>query len=138
MAVAAEGSQFGQPEATIGALPPIWLTYGVTGVDKKKLFELALIGDLFSAAEAEDVSLVNYAVSAEQAEDVARGLVRSMTTSTPGSVASIKDIWHRMEDDLIAAWMDYAIDELTERVQTEEGGHGLSAFLDDTPPRWER
>lgn len=138
MAVAADGSRFGQPEATIGALPPIWLTHGVTGVGKKKLLELAMTGDLLSATEAEEIGLVNYAVSADQARDVARELARSTTASAPGSVASIKEIWHRMEDDLIAAWFAYAINELTERVQTEEGRHGLAAFLDDESPRWER
>jgi enoyl-CoA hydratase/3-hydroxyacyl-CoA dehydrogenase len=137
MAVAADGSQFAQPEAQIGALSPLWLTHGVTAVGKKKILELAMTGTHLSATEAEEIGLVNYCVSADQARDVARELIRSTTASAPGSIASIKDIWHRMEDDLVAAWFEYAIDELTERVQSDEGIHGLSAFLDDSMPRWE-
>jgi enoyl-CoA hydratase/carnithine racemase len=113
-------------------------THGVTGIGKKKVLELAMTGDLLSATEAEEIGLVNYAVSADQAQDVARELARSTTASAPGSIASITDIWQSMEDDLIASWFTNAIDELTERIQTQEGRHGLSAFLDDEPPRWER
>lgn len=138
LAVAGERSRFGQPESTIGALPPIWLTHGITDVGKKKILELAMTGELLPASEAEEIGLINYAVSDDQIDDVARELARSTTASAPGSIESIKDIWTRVEDSLSTAWFDHAIDELTQQVHTEEGRHGLSAFLDNESPRWER
>jgi len=138
LAVAATGSRFGQPEATIGALPPVWLTYGITTASKKDVLHLAMTGDLISAGEAAEVGLVNEAVDAGQAPDVARELARSTTAAAPQSIEIIKDIWVGLEDELFEAWVAYATSELTSLIQTEEGRHGLGAFLEDDTPRWER
>jgi enoyl-CoA hydratase/3-hydroxyacyl-CoA dehydrogenase len=137
MAVATEASRFGQPESTIGVLPPIWLTHGVTSVGKKKLLEIALTGDFLSAREAEEIGLVNYSVSDDQAWDVARELVHSTTASAPGATTSVIDLWHGLEDDLVGVWFEDAASEFAERVQTEESTHGISAFFSDSSPRWE-
>ncbi|TYL37334.1 3-hydroxyacyl-CoA dehydrogenase [Natronococcus pandeyae] len=138
LAVAGDGSRFGQPEGTIGALPPIWLAHGTTSVGKKKLLELATTGDLFTATEAHEMGLLNYAVDSEQAPDVARELARSTTASAPGSIESIKTIWNGVEDDLVDDWLATATDELAERLMSDEGRHGLEAFIEDETPRWER
>jgi enoyl-CoA hydratase/3-hydroxyacyl-CoA dehydrogenase len=138
LGVAAEGSQFGQPEATIGALPPLLLAYGATSVGKKTMLELAMTGDLFSAAEAADAGLVNYAVSRTQAPDVARELARSTTASAPGSIAAMKRLWSGYEEELAAAWRDEAVNDLTDQLWTEEGQHGLETFLGGGSPRWEQ
>jgi enoyl-CoA hydratase/3-hydroxyacyl-CoA dehydrogenase len=138
LGVAADGSRFGQPEATIGAIPPAWLTYGITTASKKEIMELAMTGDLLSASEAADIGLVNYAVDDGQAEDVARELARSTTAAAPQSIETIKDTWVGMENELFDAWLAYAVSELTALIQTEEGRHGLAAFLEDDTPRWER
>lgn len=138
LAVAAEGSQFGQPEATIGAIPPVWITYGIMNLGKKNLLEFALADDLFSASEASDVGLVNYAVSENQAEDVVRELGRSTTASAPQSVAAIKSVWNGIEDDVVSSWLDGATGDLTELLQTDQGEHGLTAFLNGERPRWKQ
>lgn len=138
MAVASTGSQFGQPEATVGLFPPLWLVHGATDMGKKKALELAMTGDLFPATEAEEMGLVNYAVSDTQAEDVARELARSTTASAPGSLELITGTWTRIADSLAAEQLDRAVGDLATQIHTDEGRHGLSSFLTDDSPRWER
>ena len=138
LAVAAEDSQFGQPEATIGALPPLLLAYGPLSLGKKDVFELAFTGKSFSATESDDAGLVNHTVGMGQARDVARELARSTTASAPQSIAAMKDLWSRFEDEMAGAWLEETVTELTTLLQTEEGEHGLSAFLNGEDPRWER
>lgn len=138
LAVATRGSRMGQPEATIGALPPIWLMYGTTSIGKKKLLEVAMTGDLVSASEAEDMGWVNYAVSRNQEMDVARELARSTTESAPQSIEAIKSVWSGFEADLHGSWMDESVSDLVELLQTQQGREGLSAFLANEDPSWTR
>ena len=137
LAVASEDSEFALPEARIGALPPIALTYGRTSLGKKALMELALTGEQFPASEAASMGVVNHVVDREQVEDVARELARSTVASGPESVAAIKGLWASMEDDLLDRWFDEAMDALAERVASEEAEEGLSAFLEKRSAEWE-
>ncbi|MEF8841641.1 MAG: 3-hydroxyacyl-CoA dehydrogenase/enoyl-CoA hydratase family protein [Haloarculaceae archaeon] len=136
LAVAGEGSDFALPEARIGALPPIGLTYGRTSLGKKAIMELALTGEQLPASRAEEMGIVNYTVGSSQVEDVARELARSTTASGPESVAAIKELWAGMEDDLLDRWFDRALETLVERSQSEEATEGLEAFLDERSPSW--
>lgn len=138
LAVASEDSQFGQPEATIGAMPPIWLVEGLVGIGKKDVMELALTGDIIEASEAEEIGLVNHVVSAQQIDDVARELARSTTSAAPKSVAAIKELTSGIEDDYYAEWLSTATDELVTLLQSDTGKEGLEAFLEGNSPPWER
>jgi enoyl-CoA hydratase/3-hydroxyacyl-CoA dehydrogenase len=137
LAVASEGSDFALPEARIGALPPIALTYGRTSLGKKALMELALTGEQCPASEAESMGVVNHVVDREQVEDVVRELARAMASSGPESVAAIKGLWASMEDDLLDRWFDEAMGALAERVASAEAEEGLSAFLEKRSAEWE-
>jgi len=137
LAVASPESDFALPEARIGALPPIALTYGRTSLGKKALMELALAGEQFPASEAEEMGVVNHVVGRGQVEDVARELARQTAASGPESVAAIKDLWTSMEDDLLDRWFDEAVGTLAERVASAEAEEGLSAFLEKRSAEWE-
>lgn len=100
MAIASERSRFGRPETDIGGDSPNWIARGATSVGKKKTMELAMTGNRFPANEAASFGLVNYAVSADQAADVARELARSTTASSPEALESVKRIWNDVEKDL--------------------------------------
>lgn len=137
LAVASIRSDFALPEARIGALPPIGLTYGRTSLGKKAIMELALTGEQLPASRAEEIGIINYAVESRQVEDVVRELARATTVSGPESVAAIKQLWSRMEDDLLDERFDRGLDTLVERSQSEEAKEGLEAFPNKEPPSWE-
>jgi len=138
LAVASSDSDFALPEAKIGALPPIGLTYGRMSLGKKAIMELALTGEQLTATEAESMGIVNHAVDGTQAEDIARELARATTASSPESIAEMKDLWTGMEDDLLDAWFGDAMDRLVERTQSAEAEEGLAAFLEKRDPDWQR
>ncbi|WP_458189657.1 3-hydroxyacyl-CoA dehydrogenase/enoyl-CoA hydratase family protein [Haladaptatus sp. NG-WS-4] len=138
LGVAADGSEFGLPEARIGALPPIGLTYGALSLGKKDVLELSLTGNRLDATEAEAAGIVNLTVSDGQVQDVARELARETTATAPGSVAAMKELWTGMEETLLSAWLRNAGERLVQRTQTEEGKRGLEAFLNREEPPWKR
>lgn len=136
MAVATQKSRFGQPEGKIGAFPPMWVTYGITSIGKKGVLELAMTGDLVTATEAKDIGLLNYVVDDSQVPDVVRELARSTTASAPGSLQQIKSTWTGLEDNLVDESFKAAADDLAEQLLSEEGRHGLEAFLNGKSSTW--
>lgn len=137
LAIASPESDFALPEAKIGALPPIGLTYGRLSLGKKDIMELALTGEQLSGVEAEEMGIVNYTVEKEQVEDVVRELAKATTASSPGSVTEMKDLWISMEDDLLDDWIGGALDSLVTRSQSKEAKEGLEAFLNKKQPSWQ-
>ncbi|WP_255193212.1 enoyl-CoA hydratase-related protein [Natronobeatus ordinarius] len=138
LAVASHKSELGLPEALIGAIPPIAPAYGLTSLRKKDFFELAYTGDRLSGLEATERGLVNYAVDADQVEDVARELARATTAASPASTAAIKRGWNRMETEFHEPFFEAYLESVAERVQSADGQEGMGAFLEKRAPEWVR
>lgn len=138
LAVASYESELGLPEALIGAIPPIAPAYGLTSLRKKDFMELAFTGDRLSGAEAAERGLVNYAVDADQVEDVARELADATTAASPASAAAIKGLWNRMETEFHRTLFESYLETVAERVRSADGEEGMGAFLEKRAAEWER
>lgn len=138
MAVATPESELGLPEALIGAIPPIAPAYGLPSLRKKDFMELAFTGDRLSGTEARERGLVNYVVDEGQLEDVARELALATTAASPDSVAAIKGVWNRMEDELLEPVFADCLETVATTLQSPEGQEGMTAFLEGRNPEWSR
>jgi len=138
LAVGSEQSEFGLSEALIGALPAWGLSYGLASLDKKDVMELAMTGDRISGREATDRGIINYAVSREQVEDVARELGRSTTAAAPSALATLKETWTEMEAERYTPLMEDYLERANENLFGSEGREGVTAFLDGEQPEWVR
>src|SRR3972149_4780134 len=57
--IASDEAKFGQPEIKVGAFPPVALAYFSSFMSPKKVLELAMTGDVFTAREALEMGLVS-------------------------------------------------------------------------------
>lgn len=76
LTVAAEGTQFGEPEIQDVSGPPTMFMPWVLGLKKTK--ELLLTGELIDAHEAERIGLINRVVPAERLEEETMALARKL------------------------------------------------------------
>jgi enoyl-CoA hydratase/3-hydroxyacyl-CoA dehydrogenase len=136
MAVASTDSEFSQPAATTGIIPPLWLAHGGPAVGKKKVLELAMTGDALTASESAEAGLVNYAVSPTQAPDVARELAASTTAAAPHALEAIGACWCDSEAAEVGERAERGWREFEALLDTEPTRHGLSHALDGPSPRW--
>ncbi|KAB1192821.1 enoyl-CoA hydratase [Haloferax sp. MBLA0076] len=81
LAVAVPDATFALPETTIGAYPPYAVERVAETVGKKRLMELALIGDPIDADRAAEWGLVNRVVPDDELEATVGELVESIATS---------------------------------------------------------
>jgi 2-(1,2-epoxy-1,2-dihydrophenyl)acetyl-CoA isomerase len=135
--VAAEGASFLLAFGRIGLVPDsgaTWLLPRLVG--PAKAAELALLGEPFSAADAERFGLVARVVPAETLAEAARDAATRLASLAPKALALTKRALQRSWSvDLDEALEDEAFRQGLAGA-TADHQEGLAAFLEKRPPRF--
>jgi len=135
--VAADDTQIGQPEISLGCYPPVAAAYLPGAVGFHKASEMVLVGEPVSAARAEQFGLINKVVPranlSEAVDDyVDKLLAKSSTVLALTKRALREGAGHHFEKALDGLQDLY----LRELVKTDDMGEGMNAFLEKRPPSW--
>lgn len=138
VAIAAEGTQFGQPEINLGTFPPIAAALFPDAVGEKKAFELVMSGEQISATEAGDIGLVNDVVPPEEIDEAVEMLVENFSQKSGLVLGMAKRAFYETTDEEnFADALEVATEHAIEITGTDEGKEGLHAFMEDREPEWE-
>jgi enoyl-CoA hydratase/carnithine racemase len=88
--IAADGTEFGLPEALFGLDPAIVMPFLRERISPQRARYLALSAQAWSTREAQDAGLIDRIALAEEIRREVRGAVRRLSLSNPASVALIK------------------------------------------------
>ena len=127
---------FGTPETKIGLFPATILTYMLRILPRRKLMEMCITGEPFSAAEALDMGLVNYVVSAEELDRKVDWLLNRIVDKSPTGVRLGKAGLHAMQDMTMREALEYTQLLLPFMSQSEDAAEGMAAFTDKRAPDW--
>jgi enoyl-CoA hydratase len=135
LVVAAEHAMFGLAEVKRGLLPAAGGTLLATRIPLTLALELTLTGDMFDAARALDIGLVNRVVPGTHVLDEALALATSMANNGPLAVTVIKQLVRRgSSEGGMAAWPTRA--QMAQIFGSEDAKEGARAFVEKRPPRW--
>jgi cyclohexa-1,5-dienecarbonyl-CoA hydratase len=135
--VATERARFGQPEIKLGVFPPVAALLLPRVIGEKRARELVLTGELFDAAEALRLGLVNYVVPASQLQAKAQEILNRLRDLSATSLELT-----RRALDMGRGWsLRDALDRvehlyLNELMKTEDANEGVRAFMDKRKPAW--
>jgi len=134
LAVAATDAQFSLPETRLGTFPSFAVErVAVTG-GRKRVLELVLTGEPFSAREAADCGLVNRVVPADEVADAVAEYVDSIVKSPTEAVTLAKEhVNSRIRDVGEYDRMVGGNALLFSSPDTEEG---VRAFIEGREPSW--
>ena len=137
LAYAAEGAKFAQPEVNLG-LNPLW---GATQqlpslVGKKKAMELLLLGEMFEAAEALRLGIVNGVVAAEELMPTARKVAAALAAKSPLAVKVIMECVWQAGDVTLEQGIDLEANSFGLVRDTEDFIEGTKAFLEKRQPQF--
>ncbi len=136
-AYAAEGAKFAQPEVNLG-LNPLW---GATQqlpslVGKKKAMELLLFGEMFDAAEALQLGIVNGVVSGKELMSAVRSVATDLATKAPIAMKVIMECVRQAGDVTLEQGMDFEAKNFGVLRDTEDFVEGTKAFLEKRRPQF--
>ena len=137
MAVAAADTKIGYPETRRGLVAGLVATFLRRQIRERDAREILLTGEIFSAARALEIGLVNrVAPTADAAFAEARRLAEAVRQGGPGAVSRTKNLlaglWHRP----VRADLDRALKAHLEARNSPEAAEGIAAYREKRPPKW--
>jgi len=137
MIIASEKAQFGQPEITVGAIPPVAVVLLPKLVGPTKALELILTGDVITAAEAQRIGLVNKVVPPEKLDESLKELTDKLREKSPIVLKLTRMSLSRILDVDFKKELEETTDlYLSLLMRTEDAVEGLKAFTEKRKPQW--
>ena len=135
--VASDRSELGQPEHNLGILPGWGGTQRLQRiVGEGRAKEIIFTADRFDAETMYDYGFVNEVVAADEFEDRAWELARTMASGPPVAQRYTKRAMHRGWEDADAG-LEIEAQSFGHLVGTEDMMEGVTAFMSDRDPEFE-
>lgn len=138
LVVASEKAKFGQPEIAVGVFPPIACYLLPRLLSWPRAMEIVLGGEIFNAARAEQLGLVNKVVPAESFAEGVKEYLQKFTKMSPVVLALTKKAAKAgLNKDFIQGLKDIDNIYLSELMLTADAVEGLNSFMEKRPPVWQ-
>jgi methylglutaconyl-CoA hydratase len=138
LAVAAEGARFCLSEVRLGLIPATISPYVVRAMGARAAQRYSLTAEVFDAARALRLGLVHELAPVEGLDAQVQVLVDALLGASPQALASCKRLLHEVSGQPIdAALIARTVEWIAEARASEDGRHGVQAFLGKTRPRWQ-
>ena len=136
MAIASEEASFCTPGVNIGIFCTTPLVGIGRNIHRKHAMELALTGDLFSAADAVRFGLVNHAVPAEQLHAATQALASRIAARSAQGIRGGKEAFYRQIEMPLEEAFTFANQAMLDAMCSEDAAEGTTAFLEKRSPQW--
>ncbi len=134
--VASESASFGTPEINIGAFPFMIMALIYRNVPRKKASELLLLGERWSAAEAQAAGFVNRVVPDSELDGAVAEWAQKLASKSPVIMRLGKEAMRRQMDMPLDDALDYLRAQLTLAQSTDDIVEGVKAFFEKRQPTW--
>lgn len=137
LVVASERAKFGELFNKIGLAPDgggTWLLSRLVGLARAK--ELIFTGDVFDAAEALRIGLVNRVVAPAELRAVTRALAEKIAAGPPAVQRLAKHMVNRAATTDLATALDLEAYSQGLAIAGDDHQEGLAAFFEKRPPRF--
>ncbi len=136
IAVASDEATFAFSEVRIGVVPAIISVTVLPRLLPRAAHELFLTGEIFDAARAAAVGLINSSVPADGLDAEVARYVEMLRLGAPGALAATKEMLRAQRpstmDERFAAMLALSAGFFA----GEEGQEGMRAFAEKRPPSW--
>lgn len=136
LAVASDDIRIGTPEARVGVTPMMILPLMLRVLPARKLQEMCVTAEQFSAADALAWGVVNYLAPRAQLDDKLQWLLGRILDKSPTAIRLGKQAFGAMRDMGLRESLEYAQAMVPVMSSTEDAREGMRAFQDKRAPQW--
>lgn len=139
IAIGVDTAKFALSEVKLGLVPAVISPYVIAAIGLREARRLFITGEVFEADVAARIGLLHTVVSAPELDEAIERQLYLLAKAGPLAQREAKQLALRMggADVTQAERIDQANAELIARLRvSEEGQHGLGAFLDKRAPAW--
>ena len=139
IAVGIDTAKFALSEVKLGLVPAVISPYVIAAIGLREARRLFITGEVFEAATAARIGLLHTVVSVPELDEAIERQLYLLAKAGPQAQREAKRLALRMggADVAQAERIDQNNAALIARLRvSEEGQHGLSAFLDKRAPAW--
>lgn len=135
--LAADTAKFGQPEINLGIIPGAGGTQRLSRlIGAAKAKELILLGDIFDAAAAQSLGLVNKVVPADSLLEEANKLANKLAAKPAVAMAMAKSAINTGVNLDIASALTLEIQSFITAFASEDRKEGMGAFMEKRKPNF--
>ena len=136
LVVAREDALMGVTEVRVGLFPMMILPYLLRIVPPRRLMEMCLTGETFTAAQARAEGFVNHTAPADQLDATLAALLARITDKSPTGIRLGKQALMKIREMTTESALEYAQFMLANMARTEDAREGFAAFAARRPPQW--
>jgi len=136
MAVAADDILIGTTESKIGFSPMMILPYMLRVLPPRRLQEMCITGERFSARDALDWGVLSYVVPRAELDVKLDWLLARVVDKSPTAIRLGKQAFNAMRDMDLRESLEYAQVMIAAMSSTDDAREGLAAFRDKRPPNF--
>ena len=136
LAIAADTARFCTPGVNIGLFCSTPMVALSRNVASKHAMEMLLTGDVFDAADAMRMGLVNRVVPANALSEAVSALAAKIASKSMVTVKTGKQAFYRQQDLPLAEAYAYTARVMTENLLMRDAEEGIAAFIGKRPPQW--
>tara|TARA_R110002049_G_scaffold307850_1_gene509880 strand:+ start:3897 stop:4691 length:795 start_codon:yes stop_codon:yes gene_type:complete len=136
IAVMADTARIGTPEVKIGLFPMTIIPHMMRVIPRRRLLEMFITGEPWSAAQALEYDIVNYVVESGALDAKVAELTDLIVARSPTAVRLGKYSCHAMQDMTIEQQFRFAETMLPRMAMTHDAKEGFSAFVEKRDPQW--
>ena len=134
MAVGADDIRIGTTESKIGMTPMMILPHMLRVLPPRKLQEMCITGELFTAQDALDWGVLSYAVPRAELDTKLDWLLSRITDKSPTAIRLGKQAFNAMRDMSLRESLEFAQVMVPVMSSTEDAKEGMTAFQEKRAP----
>ena len=136
LAIAKSGFKMGTPEIARGLFPYMISALINRSVPRRRVFEMMLIGELFTSDQAAEWDVVNKTVPAEEFDGAVEAWASKIGGYSPAVIRLGRRALVQKEGMPLEGALSYLQGLLSVNVMMEDAAEGISAFFEKRDPVW--
>lgn len=135
--ISVPNAKFGYTEVKIGFTPAIVSVFLIRKIGEMRAREILLTGNLISADEAKEISLINQIYQADEIKNKVHEFAINLAKSTSGeSIQYTKELMTKLHDKSLEEAMNLGAEFNSKMRETADFKRGVSAFINKEKIEW--